>query len=406
MFKDKTNKKRVCSNKDITTLDAMHNKIINNYSAKILEEQISKAKIKELEEINSNINYDIIKYNNSGIIDDKYYNELWNSNIRIKEDIIKLKDQIKLINNTNEIEYYENTSSILFNYYDMIDKQSYHNNSTINNIKFKNKSIIDSFNLNVNKINEEENENDTEKIIEKSSLVDEYLAITNNNHIKKINYDSREICKKCFNNLISLQQDAIMICNNCGYQEPLLVEQNRPILKQNTKDTYHFSYKRINHFREWCNQVQGKESTDIPNEVFEKILNEIKKEKIHDTKNITYNKMREILKRLRINKYYEHINYIINRINGIPTPQFSAELEEKLCSMFRDIQAPFLKHCPKDRKNFLSYSYVLYKFFQILGLNEYLKFFPLLKSREKLYAQNQIWKKICEELNYKVIPSL
>jgi len=406
MFKDKTNKKRVCSNKDISTLDAMHNKIINNYSAKILEEQISKAKIKELEEINSNINYDIIKYNNSGIIDDKYYNELWNSNIRIKEDIIKLKDHIKIINNTNEIEYYENTSSILFNYYDMIDKQSYNNNSTINNIKFKNKSIIDSFNLNVNKINEDENEHDTEKIIEKSSLVDEYLAITNNNHIKKINYDSREICKKCFNNLISLQQDAIMICNNCGYQEPLLVEQNRPILKQNTKDTYHFSYKRINHFREWCNQVQGKESTDIPNEVFEKILNEIKKEKIHDTKNITYNKMREILKRLRINKYYEHINYIINRINGIPTPQFSAELEEKLCSMFRDIQAPFLKHCPKDRKNFLSYSYVLYKFFQILGLNEYLKFFPLLKSREKLYAQDQIWKKICEELNYKVIPSL
>ena len=406
MFKDKTNKKRVCSNKDISTLDAMHNKIINNYSAKILEEQISKAKIKELEEINSNINYDIIKYNNSGIIDDKYYNELWNSNIRIKEDIIKLKDHIKIINNTNEIEYYENTSSILFNYYDMIDKQSYNNNSTINNIKFKNKSIIDSFNLNVNKINEDENEHDTEKIIEKSSLVDEYLAITNNNHIKKINYDSREICKKCFNNLISLQQDAIMICNNCGYQEPLLVEQNRPILKQNTKDTYHFSYKRINHFREWCNQVQGKESTDIPNEVFEKILNEIKKEKINDTRNITYNKMREILKRLRINKYYEHINYIINRINGIPTPQFSAELEEKLCSMFRDIQAPFLKHCPKDRKNFLSYSYVLYKFFQILGLNEYLKFFPLLKSREKLYAQDQIWKKICEELNYKVIPSL
>ena len=60
--------------------------------------------------------------------------------------------------------------------------------------------------------------------------------------------------------------------------------------------------------------------------------------------------MREILKRLRINKYYEHINYILNRINGIPTPQFSAELEEKLCIMFRDIQAPFLKHCPKDRK--------------------------------------------------------
>ena len=409
MFKDKTNKKRVYSNKEITTLDAMHNKIINNYSIKIIEEQTSKDKIKEYEDLYSNINYKIFKYNNDGIIDDNYYNELWNSNIKIREDIIKLKDQIKLINNSNEIEYYEKTHNILFNYYDMIDKQSNNNSIINNNIKYKNKSIIDSFNLNINKNDDEINNDiydDSEKIVEKSSLVDEYLAITNNNHIKKIEYDTRELCRKCYNSLTCLQQDAIMICNICGYQEPLLVEQNRPILKQNTKDTSHFSYKRINHFREWCNQVQGKESTDIPNEVFEKILNEIKKEKINDTRNITYNKMREILKRLRINKYYEHINYIINRINGIPTPQFSAELEDKLCSMFRDIQAPFLKHCPKDRKNFLSYSYVLYKFFQILGLNEYLKFFPLLKSREKLYAQDQIWKKICEELDYKIIPSL
>jgi len=431
MFKDKTNKKRVYSNKEIATLDAMHNKIINNYSAKIIEEDLSKKRIKELEDINSNINLQILHYNNEGNTDNSYYNELWTSNIKIREDIIKIKEQIKIINNTNEIEYYEKTSYILFNYYDMIEKQS--NNSTVNNIKYKNKSIIDSFNLNIintssislNDSNNSNNSNDSndsnynddynnrndstdkiERIVEKSSLVDEYLAITNNNHIKKIEYDSREICRKCYNNLTCLQQDAIMICNCCGYQEPLLVEQNRPILKQNTKDTSHFSYKRINHFREWCNQVQGKESTDIPNEVFEKILNEIKKEKINDTRNITYNKMREILKRLRINKYYEHINYIINRINGIPTPQFSTELEDKLCSMFRDIQAPFLKHCPKDRKNFLSYSYVLYKFFQILGLNEYLKFFPLLKSREKLYAQDQIWKKICEELDYKIIPSL
>jgi len=419
MFKDKSSKKRIYNNKEISTLDAMHNKIINNYSMKIIEEQNNLEKIKELENINNNINDTIIKYNNEGLTNENYYNELWSSNIKIREEIIKINEQIKNINNSNEIEYYENTSYILFNYYDMIEKQS--NNTNINNnnnIKYKNKSIIESFNLSladnndsmIDKNNDDidriNDEYDDEKIIEKSSLVDKYLSITNNNYIKKIEFDNRELCHKCHNTLTCLQHDAIMICNICGYQEPLLVEQNRPILKQNTKDTSHFSYKRINHFREWCNQVQGKESTDIPNEVFEKILNEIKKEKIIDTKSITYNKMREILKRLRINKYYEHINYIINRINGIPTPQFSTELEEKLCNMFKDIQAPFLKHCPKERKNFLSYSYVLYKFFQILCLNEYLKFFPLLKSREKLYAQDQIWKKICEELNYPIIPSL
>jgi hypothetical protein len=57
--------------------------------------------------------------------------------------------------------------------------------------------------------------------------------------------------------------------------------------------------------------------------------------------------MREILKRLRINKYYEHINYIINRINGIPTPHFSPELEEKLFIMFRDIQGTFFETLSK-----------------------------------------------------------
>jgi hypothetical protein len=353
-------------------------------------------KINKLEINYKNINDEIINYNNNNIRNDDIYSNLWNINIKIKEEMKILQNEINNINQFDEIEYYENTSSILFNYYEMLEKQS-----LISSNKYRTKSILESFNLST-----PPEQNEIDKIIEKSDLVDQYLSITNKYHIKKINHENNEICCKCNIPLICLQHDAIMICSNCGYQELLLVEQNRPILKQNTKDTSHFSYKRINHFREWCNQVQGKESTDIPNEVFEQILSEIKKEKINDTKNITYNKMREILKRLRINKYYEHINYIINRINGIPTPQFSAELEEKLCSMFRDIQGPFLKHCPKDRKNFLSYSYVLYKFFQILGLNEYLKFFPLLKSREKLYIQDQIWKKICEELNYKIIPSL
>ena len=401
MFKDKTSKKRfqnVDITRDLSTLDAMHNKIISNYNQKIIDDQNYINKINKLEINYKNINDEIIKYYNSNIKNDELYSNLWNSNIQIREELKNIQNEITNINYFDEIEYYENTSSILFNYYEMIEKQS-----LISSNKYKTKSILDSFNVNKeeNKIEEEDL-----KTVEKSDLVDQYLSITNKYHIKKTNNDNTEICTKCNIPLICLQQDAIMICSNCGYQELLLVEQNRPILKQNNKDTSHFSYKRINHFREWCNQVQGKESTDIPNDVFEKILNEIKKEKIVDTKKITYSKMREILKRLRINKYYEHINYIINRINGIPTPQFSAELEEKLCSMFRDIQGPFLKHCPKDRKNFLSYSYVLYKFFQILGLNEYLKFFPLLKSREKLYIQDQIWKKICEELNYKIIPSL
>ena len=486
MFKEKSSKKKYISdNNEVFTLDAMHNNIIKKFELTNKDKENCKVLLYDFEVQSNLIMKNIEAFKN--IQDNKeHINSLWTSNIIIREKIIELKNNIKELESYNEIEYYKNTSYILFQYYDTVEKQSnisntrtsisngvcisssellsrqpkiYKNDSkkkrssvsattinvldALNNLNMEqhivscgsvggvcasssvssvsdttkvsdNKKpssyitpnvLVDNANANANNTYEYSN-NTKDNVIDKSSLVDKYMSIINKKYVRNVEEEDIEICKNCKNQMTCLQHDAIIICNICGYQELLLVEQNRPILKQNTKDTSHFSYKRINHFREWCNQVQGKESTDIPDEIFEKILTEIKKEKIIDAKTITYTKMRDILKRLRINKYYEHINYIINRINGIPTPQFSQELEDKLCNMFRNIQAPFLKHCPKDRKNFLSYSYVLYKFFQILGLNEYLKYFPLLKSREKLYVQDQIWKKICVELNYEIIPSL
>ena len=80
--------------------------------------------------------------------------------------------------------------------------------------------------------------------------------------------------------------------------------------------------------------------------------------------------------------------------------------EEELRRMFKEIQVPFHKFCPKERKNFLSYSYVLHKFVQLLELDEFIPCFMLLKSREKLHQQDEIWKQICNYLNWEFIPSI
>jgi hypothetical protein len=74
--------------------------------------------------------------------------------------------------------------------------------------------------------------------------------------------------------------------------------------------------------------------------------------------------------------------------------------------MFQEIQAPFLLYCPDDRTNFLSYSYILYKFFELLELDEYKVYFPLLKSRDRLIAHDQIWQKICAYLQWEFISSV
>ena len=41
-----------------------------------------------------------------------------------------------------------------------------------------------------------------------------------------------------------------------------------------------------------------------------------------------------------------------------------------------------------------------------IDLTKYLKYFPLLKSKEKLYQQDVIWKKICKDLQWEYIPTI
>ena len=123
-------------------------------------------------------------------------------------------------------------------------------------------------------------------------------------------------------------------------------------------------------------------------------------------KYITPKKMRNILKKLNYNKYYEHIQHIIYKISGIEPPKMTREVEEKFRQMFKECQIPFQLYCPKNRKNFLSYSYTLHKFCELLDLNDFLICFPLLKSNEKLKDQDRIWKKICEYLNWEFKQSI
>ena len=122
--------------------------------------------------------------------------------------------------------------------------------------------------------------------------------------------------------------------------------------------------KRINHFREILAQFQAKETTQIPDEVIENIKLQIKKERIN-VKNLTNKKSKDVLKKLGYNKYYEHIPFIKDKL-GIKPPIMSQELEETLCNLFIEIQAPYAKACPDNRVNFLNYYYTVYKLCELL----------------------------------------
>ena len=86
--------------------------------------------------------------------------------------------------------------------------------------------------------------------------------------------------------------------------------------------------------------------------VFKNIFEEINKNINLVVSDISYKQIREILKKLGYNKYYENIPYIINIITGKNTPKLSRKEEDILRSLFKEIQIPFVKHCPPNRKIF------------------------------------------------------
>ena len=245
--------------------------------------------------------------------------------------------------------------------------------------------------------------------LKRKDIFTDYLINVEKQNINRPIVKLIDTCKTCpDSNIINCYDTSDMVCESYSKIIASIISSELTYKEEqkSTDKIINYSYKRENHFNEWISQFQAQEMTCIPDEVIGQLRSELKKIKIKNLEDITHAKIRGLLKKLRLNKYYEHVPYITNILNGIQPPNMPQELEERLRMMFKDIQKPFDKNCPTERKNFLSYSYVLYKFCELLGEDDYLQYFPLLKSKEKLYQQDIIWKKICNDLRWEYIATI
>lgn len=372
-FKHKTNKKIILDEKTITTLDGKHREV---------EKEFDRDKTEVLPELRAKR---------------KHLSKLLEtSNIGIEEEL-EIKDKIKDINTqiqtikSNKKNYYLNNNKHIFDYFENKKEVSLDNNKT--------KILNSFFKINVDKEDKDEESKNKDTIQKYLSNMDESFIDVN-----KYVFET-DICQYCGRGeLIPIDHEGIMVCNNCHKHVQYLVENEKPSYKEPPKEACFYAYKRINHFREILAQFQAKETTQIPEEVLENIKNQIRKERI-EVKSLNNKKAKEILKKLGYNKYYEHIPFIKDKL-GIKPPVMTPDLEDSLCNLFMEIQGPYAKFCPDDRVNFLNYYYTVYKLCELLDQTQFLPYFPMLKDREKRIEQDEIWKQICEELNWEFIPTL
>lgn len=316
-------------------------------------------------------------------------------------------------NRTEETEYFLLSGKSVFEYMNIIQTEekilgnivSSNSNKKVVGKKSKKNDTFSFFSP-----KKDTNNNNFQKT--KNNIIEEYYDSINEDYNieKKSTIDPNvDPCNNCDSYNLIFDNGSLM-CFDCGVQKQLghissslsYTEKQDREYKSST-----FTYDKMNHLEDWLKSIQGKQNTHIPQEVLDNLYLECKKHRITDLKTLTIEKMKQLLKKLNYNDYYEHSTLLIQRMNKIPPLQLSKQVEDTFKSMFKDAVKSFENHKSliAKRKNFLSYSYTLYKFCELLELDHYKKYFKLLKSTEKLQQQDLIFKEICKDLNWQFIPS-
>ena len=180
------------------------------------------------------------------------YNEL-------KKRIDELEERCE-----EEIDYYTNTASILFNYYNIVENNI--EEPVVNNVKDINKGILKYFVKHTSNIEETKDEEAKKHVApkDKATLLEEYIAFTSSNYVKTMNPDAlggagtdKDSCGACgacghcgSMNRVTMVTDSIICCYDCHSVEHIIVDHDKPSYKESPREISYYSYRRINHLNE------------------------------------------------------------------------------------------------------------------------------------------------------------
>ena len=222
--------------------------------------------------------------------------------------------------NKDELEYFANVNDVIEEYNKLDHNQEVTKNNPINMLLLQDdmQDMVITNKTDLNDIYWIDNENNK---ISKDKIIKNYNNIVNDKPL--INYYNFNKCKYCNNEMCTNGNDGIIVCNKCGNVERLLIESEIPSYKDNGTDKPIYPYKRLNHFMECINQFQAKENIIISDNIYQQIKEVFKKRRINDLSNLSLNEVRDVLKMLKLNKYYEHVSFIHSKITGKTPPRLT-----------------------------------------------------------------------------------
>lgn len=251
--------------------------------------------------------------------------------------------------------------------------------------------------------NDMKEQNDAnEKTFCKAKLQNEYLAMMDKEYTQHATSNEYyKVCDKCKLDLIIEYNHSLMSCPKCGESDFIFIESDIPSQRDSFTEKPKYPYKRRGHCIEKLNQFLCKGTANIPADVYNAIDEELYKHGLQ-RKDLTVMFIEKMLKKHKMSMYYEYIMFIYSKLTKTPPITISRQEYDLAIHMF-DVadEAYELKFKPKNRNNFLKYTFVLSKIFLTMGREDIADHFKLLKNPLKMKEQEKIWQQICDHVGWK-----
>lgn len=218
-------------------------------------------------------------------------------------------------------------------------------------------------------------------------------------HVQPINYS---VCSTCYEDMFHHNERlGMIVCGHCGDQKPFQESfhykpfSRARVLPRQMSDDF---YKRTIYFREWLKRLQAKERCVVTTDQIELIKTAL------ENRAVNYWTIKKALKQLRLQRFYDHIIFILKLIRGRPLFLMSCQQEDILVRMFYCIRDSFLSLAEK-RTNMFSYPYLIAKFCELNQWFKVAKIIPLLKSPSRIKKQDELWYIICQQTGWTFTPT-
>lgn len=219
----------------------------------------------------------------------------------------------------------------------------------------------------------------------------------------KMYMNPHDICDDCDVPMKIVVSHPLLVCPVCQKNRPFLDVTQASMGFGRNLEFNRVGYVRHGHFKDILDKVQANRKFQVALETYEKVMFWLMEHGV-EPEDVTIKTVYTAIHDLKLNDSYDSFAQIHSVLTNSPLEMFSKQQREKLHIMFRATQEPF-ERAEKDRKNYVAYNYCMHKLVELLGLEHWKVYFPLLKISKNKDNHDELWQKICKALDWEFVPS-